>query len=72
MNNFKRRLMAFVLGAALTFGAAAPVYADGGETDNKTVTTVNDNANPSTGAYTLAGVTVILAGAAAVVFKKKK
>lgn len=54
---------------------AAPVYAasdtDEAKGNKKTVVT-DDTANPNTGAVTLAGVSVALAGAAIIVSKKKK
>ncbi|MBR1864590.1 MAG: NPXTG-anchored protein [Ruminococcus sp.] len=58
--------------AAVSMAAVpVPAFADGG--GEKTVSSVSDNnVNPSTGAFTLAGVSVILAGASVIVFKKRK
>lgn len=70
-----KKFFSLVCAAAIGISMlAAPVYADSDEQskfNEKTVVT-NDGANPNTGAVTLAGVSVVLAGAAVIISKKKK
>lgn len=74
MKRFISRVCAAAIGLSML---AAPVYADSekqpeqSRVNEKTVVT-NDGTNPNTGAVTLAGMSVVLAGAAVVISKKKK
>lgn len=73
-----KRIISEALSAIMILSMlATPVYADSAKTSdeekgNKKNVVKDDTANPNTGAVTLAGVSVVLAGAAVIVCKKKK
>lgn len=73
----KKRISEAVLALLAISMLSIPAYADSAEKPseekvNKKTVVTDESTNPNTGAVTLAGVSVALAGAAVIVSKKKK
>ena len=71
----KKRLMAMICSAAILCSAAMPAWAESESTSENVSgekAVVSSEANPNTGAMTLATVSVALAGCVVLIFKKRK
>lgn len=68
----KRKISAWLCTAALVFTIGCPVWVSADNSSVSEEKIVNQDANPNTGAMTLGTVSVALAGAVIVVFKKRK